>query len=177
MALSAYVVMRAGYILGKMSETLDVVELHDRQARYFSNIIPMTVWDSFSEAQKLEKLSSSALNKTDLTTNIQGAPIYIGYDWAQAIEFEDVSSLVELFPYGSLWTSHGKYDAASSAPDIQFDVSLVDKNRIDLIASSSLTALLRPGTLLCDLVRTDIASALYGHIEIEIDVIMPITHA
>lgn len=111
-----------------------------------------------------------------MTTQIyQGPTILIGYRYALRIEAEG-----PLFPEGALFTAQMR--AKATASDVLVTLTSdtggfvrVSDSELDLVISAAQTSGLSVGSVVVDVVRTDIEPDLHLGFSLEIPVMQPVT--
>lgn len=111
-----------------------------------------------------------------MTTSLQEGPvILIGYEYRLQLQAE-----ADLFPDGASFA--GQMRSAISAAVVLADLSSaegsvrrVDDRTLEIILAPAVTGVLIPGTVVLDLVRTDLTPDRHLGFLLEIPVVLPVT--
>ena len=111
-----------------------------------------------------------------MITSLQEGPvILIGYEYRLQLQAE-----TDLFPDGASFV--GQMRSAISAAGVLADISSaagsvrrVDDRTLEIILAPSITGSLVPGTVVLDLVRTDLTPDRHLGFLLEIPVVLPVT--
>lgn len=111
------------------------------------------------------------------TTTQYARPIVAGYAWAQRVR---VTASVPTFPDGVALTSHIRRTVAD--PTVMATLSTadgslvrIDDDTIELRLSPSASAAWKPGTVILDLVRTDLDTPQHLSPRLTVPVVQPVT--
>lgn len=111
-----------------------------------------------------------------MTTSLQEGPvILIGYEYRLQLQAE-----ADLFAEGAIFA--GQMRSAISATGVLADLSSaagsvqrVDGRTLEIILAPAITGALAPGTVVLDLVRTDLTPDRHLGFLLEIPVVLPVT--
>lgn len=106
---------------------------------------------------------------------MSGTPIQIGYPWRQVIEFTLPDGAAELFPASGAWTAHVKYARSEAAPRAVASVTRLGDFSIQISLGADATKSLKAGSVIADIVRTDVTPAEHTFLQLEIEVVQPVT--
>ncbi len=106
-----------------------------------------------------------------------GAAIVIGYEWRQRIA---VQSAVPVFPAGVVLLSHVRAKTSDTAILATLTIAnggivVVSETEIDLVIPATATALMKVGSVVLDIARTDQPNPQYLQISLEIPVRQSVT--
>ena len=108
-----------------------------------------------------------------------GSVIEIGYQWTQRIQVQAASAT---FPVGctlssQVRTKRSDVAALGSLTIANGGLVRVSDSEIDIVISPAVTALMKPGTVVLDVIRTDLVPPRHLGFMLEIAVEQPVTRA
>lgn len=110
-----------------------------------------------------------------MTTVQEGPVILIGYEYRLQLQAE-----ADLFPDVAQFTGHlrravGESTVLTTITSANGGVLLRDARTLEIVLPADATETLTPGTVVLDLVRTDIDPDLHLGVLLEIPVVLPVT--
>jgi hypothetical protein len=112
-----------------------------------------------------------------MTTTVLGRAIEIGYEWRQRLV---VTADAVPFPSGATFTAHVRASRASSAilstlTTANDGLVRVNDTSLDIVIPAADTALMTPGSVVMDIVRTDTNPDVHMGFTLTIPTLQPVT--